>query len=206
MERLRHLALTGIVALSVCMAATAVSGQDDEVVVLDDDDIEVLDDDDIEVLDEGEVDVGGEDGSRSGPLRLLGRFHPPIVHFAVAWSVLAFPFALARLRWKNLGKTDFVIVSISVAAASGAVVTGMLHAPEVMQRPGIRDLVELHEHAGQAVLGLLVAALVLRVIIQRRETRAVMFAYLALLAVVFGVVLWVGHLGGAITFGEGFLF
>jgi uncharacterized membrane protein len=170
-----------------------------EEVQLGDDDVEVLDDSDVE------VDAGEEADAPKGPGRLVGRLHPPIVHFAVAWAVLALPFAMARLRWPGLGRADLVVVAGAAAAACAAVLTGWLHAPDVMARPGIEPLVEAHERSAFALTGLLAAALVVRIVMERRDAKAVRTVYLALLAAVLGLVTYVGHLGGRITFGEGFL-
>jgi uncharacterized membrane protein len=190
-----------ITSLPICLAlacALPASAQDDEI---------VLDDDDFEVIEDLEVEQEEGDGPEDSPgvRRLLGRLHPPLVHFGVAWTVLAFPFALARIRWPGLGRTDLVVVALSLAGAAVAALTGWLHAPDVMGRPGIEPLVELHERTAFASVGLLAAALVLRLVMQKRDSRPLRVAYLVLLALVMGLVLYVGHQGGQITFGEDFL-
>ena len=195
---MRHRTLALVVALIVAMAA-GVSAQDEEI-VLDDEDFEVIED--VEAEQEEELDSGEES---LGPRRWLGRLHPPLVHFGVAWAVLAFPFALARIRWPALGRADLAVVALSVAAAGAAVLTGWLHAPDVLSRPDIEPLVELHEWTAFTSLGLLASALVLRLVMQKKDSRLVRVLYLVLLALVTGFILYVGHLGGQITFGEGFL-
>ncbi|MBW2260604.1 MAG: DUF2231 domain-containing protein [Deltaproteobacteria bacterium] len=183
----------------VLATAAGAAAQDGEI-VLDDEDFEVIED--VEVEDE----QGQESGEDSlGPRRRLGRLHPPLVHFGVAWAVLAFPFALARIRWPSLGRADLVVVALSAAGAGASALTGWLHAPDVLSRPGVEPLVELHEKTALASVGLLAAALVLRLVMEKRDSRPVRAAYLVLLALVMGLVLYVGHLGGEITFGEGFL-
>lgn len=161
---------------------------------------EIVLDDDIEILEDVEA------GEGLGPRRWLGRLHPPLVHFGVAWAVLAFPFALARLRWPSLGRTDLVVTALALAGAAASALTGWLHSPDVMGRPGIEPLVTLHERTAYVLVGLLAAALALRIVQERRDSRAVRVAGPVLLALAMGLVLWVGHLGGRITFGEGFPF
>lgn len=187
-------------ALLACALAAALPAvaQDEEI---------VLDDDDFEVIEDVEVEQGQEDApeERPGVRRLLGRLHPPLVHFGVAWAVLAFPFALARIRWPSMGRTDLALVALAVAGTAASALTGWLHAPDVMGRPGIEPLVERHEWTALACVGLLCAALVLRLVQERKDARPVRAATLVLLALVLVLVLYAGHLGGQITFGEGFL-
>ncbi len=187
-----------LLACSLAIGLPA-GAQDDEI---------VLEEGDFEVIEDGEVEQesGEASGEESlGPRRWLGRLHPPLVHFGVAWAVLAFPFALARIRWPALGRADLVVVALSLAGAGAAALTGWLHAPDVMSRPGVEPLVELHETIAFVCVGLLAAALVLRLVLERKDSRPVRVVYLVLLALVTGLVLYAGHLGGQITFGEGFL-
>lgn len=186
--------------LVLALAAGLPAGAQDEEIVLDDDDFEVIEDVEVEQEDDG---ASGDEGL--GPRRWLGRLHPPLVHFGVAWAVLAFPFALARIRWPALGRADLAVVALSVAGTGASALTGWLHAPDVLARPGVEPLVELHEMTALACVGLLAAALVLRIVLEKRDARPVRAVYLVLLALVTGLVLYAGHLGGQITFGEGFL-
>jgi len=185
--------------LLACALATALpAGAQDEEIELDDGDFEVIED--------GDVEQEGDGLEESpGARRLLGRLHPPLVHFGVAWAVLAFPFALARVRWPSLGRADLVVIALAVSATAASALSGWLHAPDVLGRPGIEPLVELHERTAFACVGLLSAALVLRLVLERKDSRALRAVTLVLLALVLGLVLYVGHQGGQITFGEGFL-
>ena len=195
---MRHRTIVRLLLPALVLAMAAGASAQDEVIVLDEEDFEVIED--VEV--EQEPDSGEDSlGSR----RWLGRLHPPLVHFGVAWAVLAFPFALARIRWPSLGRADLVVVALSVAGTGASALTGWLHAPDVLGRPGVEPLVELHELTAFVCVGLLAAALVLRLVMQRKDSRPVRALYLVLLALVTGLALFVGHLGGQITFGEGFL-
>jgi uncharacterized membrane protein len=165
-----------------------------------------LGDDEFEVIEDGEV-AGEEEGEEAdgGTRRLLGRLHPPLVHFGIAWAVLALPLALARLRFEGLGRVDLAVTAAGAAGVAVAVVTGWLHAPDVMGRPDVHGLVELHEIMGFATLGVLVLALVARCVMERRWSRPMAALYAVLLAASLVLVLVTGHLGGKITFGEDFL-
>jgi uncharacterized membrane protein len=188
-------------ALASLVAAGAALGGEPGVVELGDDDVEVLDDGT-----GGGQDAAVEAGDEGlSPGRLVGRLHPATIHFGIAWAVLALPLALARMRWRGLGRTDLVVTAAAVAGAGVAVATGLIHAPDVSSRPGIADLVELHEHLALATLGVLSAALVARVVLDRKVLRALQVIYVILLAAALGLVLVTGHMGGKITFGEGFL-
>ena len=173
--------------------------------------VEELHEGDFEVLSETvEAPEGdGEAGERNEKMGLgkwMGRLHPSLVHFAVAWAFLMLPLALARTRRAQLGRLDLWVLVGAVAAAAAAVTTGLLHAPAVMGRPGIEPLVEDHEHAGIALLVLLSSALVVRVAMERAKMRILGILYVAILAAGAGLVLYVGHLGGGITYGTDFLF
>jgi uncharacterized membrane protein len=186
--------------LVACALAGALpAGAQDEEIVLDEGDFEVIED--VEVEQEAEQEQQEDLGTR----RWLGRLHPPLVHFGVGWAVLAFPFALARIRWPSTGRTDLVVIALAVVGTAASALTGWLHAPDVMGRPGIEPLVERHEWTALACVALLCAALVLRLVQERKDARPVRAATLVLLALVLVLVLYAGHLGGQITFGEGFL-
>ncbi len=164
---------------------------------------------DFEVVeDDGAPDgVPGEDGGAAagGARGIVGRMHPPIVHFAVAWAVLLLPFGIARLKNDRLGRIDLWLVASSTAAAGAAVVTGLAHEADVASRPGVHELVERHEAAGIAALVMLALALAARILMERVGSKPLRIAYVALLAGIALAVLVAGHLGGSITFGEGFL-
>lgn len=165
-----------------------------------------LGDGEFEVIGEDETAEGQEgEETDGGTRRILGRFHPPLVHFGIAWAVLAFPLALARMRFKGLGRVDLAVTAAGAAGVAVAVVTGWLHAPDVMGRPDVHALVELHEVMGLATLGVLVLALVARCVMERRWARPLVGLYAVLLAASLVLVLVTGHLGGKITFGEEFL-
>lgn len=196
--------LMSVLLLLMLTRPPGADAQDDTVVELGEDDFEI-----IAETDDGaeDVEVTGEAEEESmGTKKRLGRFHPPIVHFAVAWSFLMLPLALARVLRERLGRLDMWVLAGTVAAAAAAVSTGLLHAPAVMSRPDIEELVELHEHTGIALLAILGAGLVVRILWDRLKVEPLKWLYLLLMTASAILVLVVGHLGGSITFGENFLF
>jgi uncharacterized membrane protein len=187
-------------ALLVVSAPLAAAAQDEEEAI-------ELREDDFEVIEEGDAIVLQEQEQEApGPRRLIGRLHPATTHFGIAWAVLAFAFALARIRFEGLGRADLAVAAAALAGAAIAALTGWIHAPDVMGRPGVAAIVELHRWTAIAVVGLLASALVARLLWERRPRRFLRVVYLVLLALAAGLVLYAGHLGGGITFGEGFVF
>lgn len=193
--------LLSIVLLVLLVTCPVHAQEEEEVIELGEDDFEVLDEEAGDVEEEG----AGEDGP-AGARRFVGRLHPAMTHFGIAWAALAFPFALARTRWKGLGRADLAVVAAALSGSSAAALTGWMHAPDVMSRPGVELLVEIHQWTAFGVVGLLAAALVLRIVMDGNGSRPLKAVYLVLLALVLGLVLFVGHMGGKITFGEDFLF
>ncbi len=151
---------------------------------------------------DADADAGGRP---SGMVELIGRLHPPIVHFAIAWSVLALPFAILRLRRPQTGRIDLAVLAAATVAAAAAVATGIVHSGPFESNPQMKALVDPHEAAGIAALAMLTVALLIRIVLEKRWIQALAWAYAILLGALLVLVPLVGHLGGRMTFGPGFL-
>jgi len=191
--------MSWVPAALILIASGAASAGDEEEQVVE------PGEDDVEIIDDGSAEPPGDAGEPLGLRRTLGRFHPPLVHFGVAWAVLVFPFALARVLRPGLGRADLAVVAAAVAGGAVSALTGLLHAPDLESAPGMHGTIELHETMALVTLGVLAAALVLRMVLERRWMKPLAIAYAAAGAIALGLVLYVGHLGGEITFGKDFL-
>jgi len=150
------------------------------------------------------VNVNTEDGV-PGALRLVGRIHPLLVHFPIAWMLLlllvdalAFGFNREALRTVGLPLLGITLVSFLPALA-----TGLLNAGH--KDPATTHML-LHRNAAFAATGL--AALAFGVRWSRRSTGLrgkALAAYFALVALSVAVLSFAGHLGGKMVFGEEYL-
>jgi hypothetical protein len=138
------------------------------------------------------------DGREHGNLgQFLGRMHPLIVHGPVALLALIPFMELAGLvpRWSHLRPAAGWILAVAAVAAYVAAYDGWLLA----WSGGFRGHdVTRHMWGGVWLAGVCAAALWTRSLGSR-------LAYPVLLAGTFGLMVWTGHGGGAISHGDDFL-
>jgi uncharacterized membrane protein len=138
------------------------------------------------------------DGREHGNLgQFVGRLHPLIVHGPVALLALIPVMELAGLvpRWSHLRPAAGWILAVAAAAAYVAAYDGWLLA----WSGGFRGHdVTRHMWGGVWLAGVCAAALWTRCIGSR-------LAYPVLLVGAFGLMVWTGHGGGAISHGDDFL-
>ncbi|HXN34558.1 MAG TPA: c-type cytochrome domain-containing protein [Opitutaceae bacterium] len=138
------------------------------------------------------------DGREHGNLgQFLGRLHPLLVHGPVALLALI-PFMELlglRPRWSHLRPAAGWILAVAAVAAFVAAYDGWLLAWSGGFRG--RDVTR-HMWGGVWLAGVCAAALWARCLGSR-------LAYPALLAGAFGLMVWTGHGGGAISHGDDFL-
>jgi hypothetical protein len=137
--------------------------------------------------------------SLSSTIDLLGRLHFPLLHFPIA---LVFAAALLEVAWRRgdpLQRRAFIAPLLwATAASSVATVVAGLALAEGEQFDGAQaETFVVHRGLGIATA---VAAVVL-LILQRRGT----WAYRPLLGLSVVVVTIVGHLGGELVHGAGYL-
>lgn len=154
------------------------------------------------------VQVG--DGADVPRLALfLGRFHPSVLHFPVAFLVLALLLELFRLpviRWlvpdlpEAAGR---VVLWLAAWSALAAAVAGWLLAHEGGYDP---DLLDRHLWSGVATgIGAFIAALLRSCAAACPEKACRRKFSVLVLAVVCGIMGFAAHAGGGLTHGEDFL-
>jgi uncharacterized membrane protein len=138
---------------------------------------------------------------------LVGRMHPAMVHFPIAWLVLLLlvdlrTLALQRAGWERLGL--YVLAGTALAFATASL-SGWLRAEELPRSPPTATLLEAHHLLAYSAGGVLLAALLLRLARKNRLEGPWRWLYLALLASATGLVLWAGHRGAKLVYGADFL-
>lgn len=133
----------------------------------------------------------------------LGRFHPLVVHFPIAFLLLAglleILSLLGRGRWEDAGKLSLLL---GTAGAVAAAASGYL----LMQTEQVEgDLMQIHFQTGVTVAMLSVTALILRLSTAWDEYRQVRRIYRGLLAATCLLLVAAGHAGASLTHGEGYL-
>jgi uncharacterized membrane protein len=157
---------------------------------------------DIQVLDQGQAE-----GKPKGFADLLGRLHPAIVHFPLAWLVgLALvdfiAFVLGRTSWSAFG---FPILGVTVLGLLAAAGTGLLRASYMFLDPGDHAVMVKHRALNFVVAGLCLVALGVRW--QRRQQMLGPWrvAYLVMIFAATALVLISGSLGGRLVYGPDYL-
>ena len=136
---------------------------------------------------------------------LIGRFHPALVHFPIAWLLLLALFewyaALSRrgdLDRLGMGLLTLTVVGLVAAATTGFILAGA-HGLEQTAA------VILHRNVELVAASSVVVAFVLRVARPTSFNGVVRWVYVALVSGGALVCLYGGHLGGKMVFGEAYL-
>jgi uncharacterized membrane protein len=138
---------------------------------------------------------------------LVGRLHPALVHFPIAWLVglALIDFAglvLKRDTWQRAG--IFVLAS-TVLSLLPTAATGILRAAHMPSDPSVRTLLVTHRTLNFAVAGLVLAAFALRLVRRNILQGPSRVAYLALVFAAAGLVLVAADFGGRMVYGPGYL-
>jgi uncharacterized membrane protein len=161
----------------------------------------------VQVSDIQVVDQSQAEGKPQGLGDLVGRLHPAIVHFPLAWLVgLALvdfvAFVMGRARWQVFGLPLLGAIVLSLLVAAG---TGLLRASHMIMDAGEHAVMVKHRTLNFVVAGLCVLALVLRW--RRRDPWAGpgRITYLAIIFAATALVLVSGSLGGRLVYGPDYL-
>jgi uncharacterized membrane protein len=157
---------------------------------------------DVQTVTPGEVE-----GKPSGLSDLVGRLHPALVHFPIAWLVgLALVdfvgLALKREEWQRVG--IFVLAGTVLSLAPTAA-TGLSRAAHMPSDPAVHALLVTHRTLNFVVSGLVLAAFALRLSRRNRLQRSWRIVYLALVFAATGVVLVAADFGGRMVYGPDYL-
>jgi uncharacterized membrane protein len=137
----------------------------------------------------------------------LGRLHPALVHFPIAWvfllQVVEVPALITRREeWRKMGLYLLILACVSFLPA---VVTGFFRAASASSDPEFRALMLTHRNLNIAAGAVCLGALALRLGLPNQFERGMRWVYLLLLSVCALLLFVAGHLGGKMVFGQGYL-
>jgi uncharacterized membrane protein len=134
-----------------------------------------------------------------------GRTHIALVHFPIALVFAALGFEAFRIATRRHRPSAGALGCLFIAALGGAaaVVTGWWHA-DFIGRAGENE-VELHRWIAIAGTSLTLAALGLGLAALRADRPTLRRLYVLFLTLATGTVAVVGHLGGELVYGEGYI-
>lgn len=146
-----------------------------------------------------------ETGALDAWLNLLGRLHPLMVHFPLALAIVAALVELWRAMRRHEGPSPFAVTALWFAALGGvgAACSGWANAAYGGESTSV-DLF-LHRWGGVAVAVLLVALAVTGTTASRAGHAAWSGIWRMGLVLCAGVVAVVGHFGGNLVHGEGYV-
>jgi uncharacterized membrane protein len=145
------------------------------------------------------------EGKPTGLGDLVGRMHPALVHFPIAWLVgLAFidffGLVLKRETWQRAGV--FVLGGMVLSLVPTAA-TGLLRAAHMPS--DVHALLVTHRTLNFAVTGLVLAAFALRLLRRNSLQGSSRVTYLALVFAATGLVLVAADFGGRMVYGPDYL-
>jgi uncharacterized membrane protein len=146
-----------------------------------------------------------ESPARPSAAGLLGRFHPALVHFPIAWVFLLQLVEITALitrreEWRKMGLFVLILACLSFVPAAA---TGFLRAASVSSDPEFRALMLTHRNLNIAAALVCMGALALRLGFPRQFESRLHWLYLLLLSVCVILLFIAGHLGGKMVFGQG---
>jgi uncharacterized membrane protein len=148
-----------------------------------------------------------ESPARPAVAGLLGRLHPGLVHFPIAWvfllQIVEIPALFTRREeWRKMSLFVLILACVSFVPAA---VTGFLRAASASSDPEFRALMLTHRNLNIAAALTCLGALALRIGFPRQFEKGLRWFYMLLLSVCALLLLVAGHLGGKMVFGQGYL-
>lgn len=162
---------------------------------------------DVEEVEAVEVHEMAHGGRPEGVLDLVGRLHPAIVHLPIGWMYLVLladlvAFLGGREAWRSFGLWT---LAVTIAASLLAATTGLIRADFMSRDPELARAILSHRNLMLSSIGLLLAAMGVRLAGRNRPEGVVRGLYLALILAAAAVMAIGGHYGGRIVFGPDYL-
>jgi len=157
---------------------------------------------DVQTVSPGEVE-----GKPTGLFDLIGRMHPALVHFPIAWLVgLALidfvGLILKREAWQRAG---IFVLGGTVLSLLPTAATGLLRAAHMPSDPAVHSLLVTHRTLNFAVASLVLAAFALRLVRRNRLQGPSRVVYLVLVFAATALVLVAADFGGRMVYGPDYL-
>jgi uncharacterized membrane protein len=160
-----------------------------------------------EISDVQIVTSGAGEGKPTDLGDLVGRFHPALVHFPIAWlvglAIIDF-FGLVRRRqeWQRAG---IFVLAGTVLSLLPTAATGLLRATHMPMDAATHALLVTHRTLNFVVAGLVLAAFALRLWRRNSLQGGWRITYLALVVAACGAVLLAADFGGRMVYGPDYL-
>ncbi|WP_029520747.1 DUF2231 domain-containing protein [Persephonella sp. IF05-L8] len=138
----------------------------------------------------------------------MAELHAPIVHFAIALTIVGVLFDLVgfALKKETLRHAGFWTFIVGVLAVWGAMFSGEA-AEEVVEHfvegTSIEDIFETHEELGKFLPWIFTALGVFRVFLYLKENMKLFVVYLILALIGIGLVGYQGRIGGKLVYEYG---
>ncbi len=138
----------------------------------------------------------------------MAELHPPIVHFAIALTIMGVIFDLLGfiLKKESLKHTGFWTFIVGVLAVWGAMFSGEAAEEFVegfVEKTKAEDFFETHEGLGKFLPYLFSALGLFRIYLFLRENKKLFIAYLIVAFVGVGLIGYQGRLGGILVYEYG---
>lgn len=145
--------------------------------------------------------------AQPGLMELVGRIHPAVIHFPIAWLTLLLLIETVALftgkaEWSRFGLYVLILTLLSFIPA---VTTGLILAKSQESDPDIIKLVTLHRNINLSVVLICVIAFILRLARAEKLQGRARLPYYLLILVSTALIMFSGHLGGKMVFGENYL-
>ena len=195
-----------LLSCAVLLSGSAVQAQTPTADAGEQDQEEIEESEDVEEVQEVEAvaSTPADAAADMGLGTILGRLHPALVHFPIAWMFLALLLELAVLFFhrEHLQTFALIVLGLGLASFVPAALSGLMRADEFTQAS---EGLLAHRNIMLAAFGL--AALAMGIGLASRKSMGKLSGYLRILFVAASVVFlsWGGHLGGKLVFGERFL-
>lgn len=156
------------------------------------------------------LDADGPEGGVLGLwLELVGRAHPALVHFPIAFLLLAALIegvnALGGLFGRESGRrparTAWILLLFAALSAAATTFSGWTLSERMTISPKYAELIEWHRWSGVATAGVALVALVPALLARGGERRGALRGYRLLLLIGAGGVGFTGHQGGQLVHG-----
>ncbi len=138
----------------------------------------------------------------------MAELHPPIVHFAIALTIIGvifdfFGFALKKKSLKNAGFWTFIV---GVFAVWGAMLSGEA-TEEVVEKfvkgTNLEEILEPHEELGKILPWIFTGLGLFRIFLYVKENSKLMIIYLITAFIGIGLIGYQGRLGGKMVYEYG---
>ncbi|HEY3358265.1 MAG TPA: DUF2231 domain-containing protein [Polyangia bacterium] len=160
----------------------------------------------VEEIGNVQVFAPGEEGQAAGPQGagdLLGRLHPALVHFPIAWLCLLLLVEVVGVRREAWHRAGMWVLVATLLSCLVAIPTGLLRADHLQEGAPAQRFVLLHRNLNLGMALALLAALAVRVMGGPRAWAR--WGYLMLVLAATALILVAANVGGKMVYGANYL-